>query len=419
MNKKSYISVLVIFISLVLASTSAFPWQKTISIPYYSQSNPDWSGPAAAKMILESPIITAHPLYAYKTQTELWNYINTHANALWNPLYPGVHTDPYAMRDCLKEYDTRPGFTYVIYDTPTYSPIISQKIVYTINNYNVPPAVPIDGGLNWVAVLGVDTTSDPALGPYTINWFLINDPRDPILGNNRYVSYFDWENNGTNSVFKHITTPAPFPNNLLKMAVCDPEDPGPLIVEPPKMPLRRETVLSPSEAREAALKALNEYNLMDKKDFQNAQKRISSGKPILVKRTAGRMRTDYYIVPLVKSYFIFWKRLTAAVLIDAYSGAFLEASGAKKAISYPYLTMSLDRARGLLMRKIRKLEGISGKDLTIEMPTLTWKPGLSVNPYFPLWETRATIKGVTTLRYLDFEKNIRRPSYYPAEQRQE
>ncbi|MFV1951616.1 MAG: hypothetical protein ACC630_06645 [Nitrospinota bacterium] len=413
MNKKFY--MLVLFLSLIMVSPPAFAWQKVISIPYYSQTSPDWTGPASAGMILESPVITAHPAYAYKTQPELWTYISTHLNPAWTPLYPGVHTDPYAMRECLKEYDTRPGFTYVIHDTPTYSAIVSQKIVHTIEHYDVPPAVPIDGGLNWVAVLGVDTTSDPSLGPYSINWFLINDPRDPVLGNNRYITYTAWENSGASSVFRHIATPDPFPDNLLKIAVCDPETPGPLKVEAPEMLPRRETVLSPDEAREAAIKGLKKYNLTDKPEFQKAQKRIRFGNPILVKRIAGGLRTDYYIVPLVKRCFFFWKRLTGAVLIDAYSGAFLETSGAKEPVSYSYLTLSLKRAKKVLSKKIRKAEGIKKRDVRVEMPTLTWKPGLSVNPYFPLWETRAVIKGVDTIRYLDFEKNVHPPLYYPSE----
>jgi len=415
MNKKFY--VLVFFISLILVSPPAFAWQKIVSIPYYSQVSANWTGPASAKMILESPVITAHSAYAYKAQEQLWSYINAHSDPAWNPLYPGIHTDPYAMRECLKEYDTRPGFTYVIHDTPTYSSIISQKIVYTIDHYDVPPAVPIDGGLNWVGVFGVDTTSDPSLGPYSINWFLINDPRDPVLGNNRYISYFSWENNGSSSVFIHIATPNPFPDNLLKIAVCDPEAPGPLKVEAPMPPPRRETTLSPKEAREAALEAIKKYNLVDKPEFQNAQKRIRLGNPILVKRMTAAVQADYYIVPLVKRYFIFWKKLTAAVLIDAFSGAFLEASGAKKTISYPYLTLSLKRAKAILSRKIQKIEGIAQRDLKVEMPTLIWKPGLSVNPYFPLWESRAVIKGVDTIRYLDFEKNVQSPLYYPSKEK--
>lgn len=410
MNKKFYI--LVFFLSLILASPQAFAWQKIVSNPYYSEASPDWSGPATAKMILESPIITADPSYAYKTQPQLWNYISAHPNLAWDPLYPGVHSDPFAMRECLKEYDTRSGFTYVIHDTPTYDPIVSQKIVYTIEHYDVPPAVPIDGGLNWVAVLGVDTSSDPSLGPYSINWFLINDPRDPVLGHNRYISYFNWENNGVSSVFRHIATPNPFPNNLLKMAVCDPDAPGPLKIEAHKTPPRRETVLSPDEARKTALEALKKYNLIDKTEFQNAQKSIRLGNPILVKKSTGGVRADYYIVPMVKRYFFFWKRLRSAVLIDAFSGAFLEASGAKKPIVYPYLTLSAQRVKKILGKKIRKAEGITRRELRVEMPTLTWGPGLSVNPYFPLWETRAVIKGVDTIRYLDFEENVHPPLYY-------
>ncbi|MCP5049882.1 MAG: hypothetical protein GY940_22125, partial [bacterium] len=253
----------------------------------------------------------------------------------------------------------------------------------------------------------------PSAGPYSINWFQINDPRDPVLGNNRYVSYTAWENSGASNVFQHIQTPDPFPNNLKKFAVCDPDTPGELKIKAPEILPRRATVLTPNEARNAAIKALKKYNLMDRPGFEKAQKRMKSGKPVLVKRMNGRVRADYYIVPMLNRHFIFWKKLTGAVLIDAYSGALLETSIAKKPICYPYLSRSLAQARKLLTRKIKKIEGIGYKDLKVEMPTLTWKPGLSVNPYFPLWKTRATIKGVVKTQYLDFNKKVVQP---PANQ---
>ena len=399
----------IFLITFIFVSIPTFAdWEKIISIPYYStpSTEPDWTGPAAAKMILESPIIMAEPSYVMKTQGELWTYINSHSIASWDTYYPGVHTDPVAMRECLKEYDTRQPFTYGIFATPTYDAIVSQKIVETIATYDVPPAVPIDGGLNWVAVQGVHTSDPPLLpGTYSIDWFLINDPRDPVIGNNRFISYENWEN-GSTSVFLHIQTPSPFPDNWLKMAVCDPETPGPLKIKGIKAPPRREIVLTPGEARDAAVKGLKKYNLLDRPGFENALQRIKSGKPILVRRMSGRVRADYYIVPMVKRHFIFWKRLTGAILIDAYSGAILETSIAKKPICYPYLSRSLARSRNLLIKKIRKTEGLRNRELNVGMPTLTWKPGLSVNPYFPLWKTRASIKGVAQTRYLDFNGKV-------------
>lgn len=423
MNKKLY--MLVFIVSFMLVSTPAFTddppeceWEKILDIPYFARefTDPGWTGPAAAKMILFSPVVIMDPLNPEREQTELWDYISANFDPAWSPLYPG-YTDPVVMRDCLREYDARTGFTYNIYQTSDYDAAISQKIVYTIDNYEVPPAVPIDGGLNWAAVFGVGTSSDPSAGPYSICWFLIHDPRDPGVGNYRMISYEAWENSGLSSVFLHIDTPDPFPDNMKKIAVCDPDTLEPLRLAAPEKPPRRETVLTPNEAREAAIKALKKYNILDKPGYQHAEKRIRSGKPILVKRMNGRIRADYYIVPLVKRSCIFWKRFTGAVLIDAYSGAFLETSIAKKPISYPYLSISFLQAKKLLSKKIKQIEGISYHDLKVEMPTLTWEPGLSVNPYFPLWKSRASIKGTVQIRYLDFNKNVHLPFKYPPVER--
>lgn len=413
MNKKSY--MLVFFIFFMLACTSVFAWLEDVSINYYPTpaANPDWSGPAAAKMILTSPIIIADPGYVVKTQAELWTYISAHNDPAWNLLgYPAVHTDPITMEACLKEYDTRSGWTYVTHQTATYDASVSQKIVETIARYDVPPAVPLYGGLNWVAVFAVDTSSNPLDPlPYSINWFQINDPSDHILGMGKYIFYNDgsysivWEN-GPTSAFLHIPTPNPFPDNLLKMAVCDPDAPGPLKVQAPKPRPRRETVLLPREAKEAAIEGLKKYKIIDKPGYQRAEKRIRSGNPILVRRMVNRMPADYYIVPMVKRYFIFWKKLIGAVLIDAYSGSILEASITKEPVCYPYLSRSLAKAKKILIKKIKKKEGIRYSDVKAETPILTWEPGLSVSPFFPLWKTRATIKGVTQIRYLDFNKNV-------------
>ncbi len=407
MNRKFY--MIVISLALFLVSLPAFPWNKVVAIPYYPTpvTDPYWTGPAAAKMILESPLIVAGPGYVTKTQTELWAYINAHNDPAWTLIYPGIHTDPIAMRECLKEYDTRPGFTYVIYDTSLYTAEISQKIVHTLDHYSVPPAVPIDGGLKWVAVFGVQTDVDPSSGPYTIDYFIINDPSDPILGNNRYITYTGWENSGAASVFKHIPTPYPFPDNMKKMAVCDPDVLEPLRLKAPVQEKRRATVLSPAEAKNAALKALTKYRLIKRPGFDKAEERIKAGNPILVKRNSGGIKSDYYIVPLVEKRTAANKMIFGTILIDAYSGAFLEASCPKKPIFYPYLNQSQAQAKTIMIKKIQEQEGILEKDIQAEMPTLTWEPGMSVNPYFPLWETRTTIKGVLLVRYLDFENQIR------------
>lgn len=404
MNKKVY--TILIFTALILVSLPSFAWDKFITIPYFSTPAgfSYYTGPAAAKMILESPLINSDPGYVVKTQDELWTFISTHNDPAWTAIYPGNHTDPIAMRESLKEYDTRPGFTYVIYDTSLYSAEISQKIVYTLEHYSVPPAVPIDGGLNWVAVLGVQTDVPPTPGPYTIDYFVINDPRDPILGNNRYISYTGWENMGPASVFLHIAAPNPFPDNMKKMAICDPQPLEPLKLKTPKLEKRRTTILSLDEARNAALKAITKYRLLTKPEFKKAQEWLKGSKPILVRRNAGSIKSDYYIVPLGDKRSIASKMIYGAILIDAYSGNFLEASCSKKPISYPYLDLS--QAKTIFIKKIKEQGGILEKDIKVELPTLIWEPGLSVNPYFPVWETRTTVKGITTVRHLDFENNV-------------
>ena len=95
-----------------------------------------------------------------------------------------------------------------------------------------------------------------------------------------------------------------------------------------------------------------------------------------------------------------------AVIIDAYSGSILEASLTRKPVGYPYLTRSLAKAKRMLIGKIKKNEGIRAGDIKAETPVLTWEPGLSVSPFFPLWKTRATIRGVSQIRYLDFNENV-------------
>ena len=409
MNKRIII-ISVLILGVLLTGTQSFAWQKTLTIPYYSTpaGNPNWTGPATAKMVLETPIISSHPAYVSKTQADLWAWISTHLDPAWSGVYSGTYSDPIALKECLKLYDTRPGWTYVIHQTSTYSAIVSQKIVYTLQHYEVPPAVPIDGGLNWVAVLGVNTDVDPSTGPYTINWFLINDPRDPILGNNRYVSYFNWENNGTSSVFLHITTPDPFPNNMQKLAICDPKEPGPLRIKAPKLLLRRVKILPPEEAKKAAIKALEKYGLQEVPEFEAVRNVKKLGNPILVKRMQGDIHADYYIVPVVQKASGSHLKLTAAILIDAYSGAFLEASKASKPVDYPYLTSTTDEIRERLSKTIQKKESASKRQVIIKKAELTWEPGLSVNPYFPVWETRSVVKGVDRIQYMNMKGEVKR-----------
>jgi hypothetical protein len=111
-------------------------------------------------------------------------------------------------------------------------------------------------------------------------------------------------------------------------------------------------------------------------------------------------------VPLVDKRTISNKMIYGAILIDAYSGAFLEASCAQKPFPYSYLDLPQSQARNMFIKKIQEQEGILEKDIQAEIPTLIWEPGLSVNPYFPVWETSTTIRGITTVRHLDFDNNI-------------
>jgi len=279
-----------------------------VAVPYAQREQPNYSGAASLKMILDHEGAEAY------TQTELHTYgigQNTPPNA------SGDTIDPQGIYRTLNAYEANPAYNYAALPATELSNAyhnISYWLAYQVPNADparLPALIPLNGSYeNWVVVNGVRTSADPlTASSYVVNGFWITDPNSSGIGQNVYKtaaalgdgyvplsSSDDWSG-------KYVSINEP-PEFQAEVAIAK--------------PVAYEGGVSSKQDLIAAARSGLEQNVLSfDAAFQAAYSGTHSGKPVLVQSTAG----NYVIVPFVKS-----GGCAVAVILDATSGAFLEAS---------------------------------------------------------------------------------------------
>ncbi|MHC4426756.1 MAG: cysteine peptidase family C39 domain-containing protein, partial [Planctomycetota bacterium] len=264
------IGLVVLAIQLGLA-TEAHCYTKSINTPHRQQQTWYWCGAASAEMILECDTIAPptppnrrRATYPTGTITQiqqaLYNNIQAHNNTT-TPI--NWFTDPDGLQWTLDHYDM--WQTYVQYKKSD-SAWSCKKLAWTIENYEVPPAILINGGAHWIVVIGMDTSAVPTpTGTYKINSFTVHDPGywPGALGANTKIGY-----NNFICDFNEVDTVAADPWDGLRVSVCDPDPVTPDLIVPP--PLQEGPLIGPQGALEAAEEAIEQHHLWTEPGFEGA-----------------------------------------------------------------------------------------------------------------------------------------------------
>jgi hypothetical protein len=142
--------------------------------PYYQQETNDFSGAAVMRMVLGSAKIGLNPL---PNQLTLYNQAHGRNDAS-EPVVANWKIDPQGMRDALMALrpSTFTGTFVMNAYTLENRAAANSLLVQTINTYQVAPAVLIEQGKKWLAVVGY-TTNDSTGGIQSI---YVHDPRPAI-----------------------------------------------------------------------------------------------------------------------------------------------------------------------------------------------------------------------------------------------
>jgi hypothetical protein len=357
---------------------------KTLTVPYHAAGGPLMDGAASVEMILESiGAAVGQPALDSTIQS------NNIEPALW-------HADPSGVTGALNFHKpTGFGNHFVTYASPTAF-AGSEKITYTLHQYQVATATLVFWGGMWLVVHGVQTDVDPLAGtPYVIEALWIQNPWTPPPGPaGDYVVYNPgWLNTYFTPVsVQHPNTGLTSQWNGQFISVCDPEPPrlGPQHLSAPRLGADGERLLDADEVVELTHEHIQNFDLRSEDVFRIGLDGAESSRPELVNRL-DHPNVFEYIVPFAKE-----GSTTTLLRVDARFGCLLEAASYPQGIQFPQLTAddirdrlmhdTLDttewliegRHMGLRFREAKRLF----KDLWCLYPTLVW---------LPCWESRSPL----------------------------
>jgi hypothetical protein len=386
------------------------------NVPLYGQEKPWWCGAACAQMARNGYPNPADRLFF--SQQDLWNSIvaNNSATTSMGKADVGWATDPQGLTACLQTASNPAGVHWAAFaDTSSYTVLFSM--LYWMNVREYPAPTLMDGGGHWVVVVGWQTDVEPLAGSTPVLQALdYCDPQPDNVGAYTHALSSQWvlpAGPAATGPWKNSVMYAGTWANDYVAIVEPPVAEGTVIVKPAKR--TGEKLLTPTQAVAAADRAIREQRLAANPRFAllihpNAERLI----PLLVreeppvrpavegarKRTQSRTAQTpyYYIVPFGLS----GERSRAGnplvrvcVLVNAYSGAFEEATAFGRPVSH--LT-----EKEALAEVARALH-ITPAELTDAEATLLFRPSAITHVRaYPFWRIKV---GARTL-YVDQLGNL-------------
>lgn len=312
--------IMFVFAAELALTSEAFSYTKSVITPHREQQEWNWCGPACAQMILECDTIVSAPGrtgadYPGGTigqiQQILWNFIQAHKTASW-------HTDPDGLEAALDHYDTTGLYVQYAENDAAWS---CKKLAWTIEHYDVPPAILVSGGYHWNVVYRLDTSTVPTLtDAYSINGFNCLDPgcATGSLGADTYRTY-----DAFICHFNPVSAALTGPWDDLRVSVCDPDIVTPdLIVGPPLQP---GDVISADAAVAAAQTAIQEHGLQQLPGFAEALDGAELAQPVLVNWPSCDVG-PCYCIPVTRLGGERGWLLTAVVTVHGATGQLMEAT---------------------------------------------------------------------------------------------
>ena len=365
-------------------------WSMNTNTKYHTQDTSYYCGAASAMMVLADIGVP----YTDLDQDDLYTSNHSHN------VQTGWATDPYGLQYTL--IDRRPpGFTntFLVYK-PTNEAEGTRKIVHTLRNYGVPPAVLVYHCMHWIVVCGVQTDADPNSGPYTVDGFWVNNPVWYDGGNppphddsddcgsggihglgDQFVSYATWQSTYfTGCNYDDPTGASQY------ISVCDPQVPKMQFPQKrlSKFPSDGRTILNPDKAVKFALAGIDNYNLAENKFAAEIIKHAKPGRPQQVVRL-DRPNEYYYLVPLESD-----EGTVALAQVDARFGVFNSLQLLNRPVQEWFVP------RESVMKRVEGKKFQFAEDtgrLTVHpgtyclSPTLVWMPCReSFSPHLPFYK---------------------------------
>jgi len=285
----------------------------------------------------------------------------------------------------------------------------------------VPPAVPVYGSYNnWVVVNGFASSEDPYPGTpdFDVYGFWLTDPNTGGLGVDRFITaeeaqttYFLVINSADvyNKRFVQVAEPPPVESNAeVTIGIIKENQESEKLVNSMRSDFTAsegETFgISSTAEKSDSMEPLKIYEiewrkiipsyLLDDPLFADAFEGSREGKRVLVTRTNDGK--NYYVITFEKN--LNGEILTsAAIIVDADSGIFREASWVSEPEDYGWISKkeATDKALKYYLKRPRKgyknvlIEEFYIKDITAEF---VWEPGkITSSPFQPYW--KITVNG--------------------------
>ena len=308
--------------------SGATPCTNPCNTTYFPAGTALSGGAAVMQMVLHSARVGVPiPVDKAQEQKDWFNEVGTNS---WNTetAWPwGV--DPGGMRQALETKKTlgSPSFHggFVIYEEPNRD-ALNTHITFTIDwtDYEVAPAVLINSGKQWLAVVGYERDASGQL----LNLWVM-DPKTPGTeqGNSTIVSAPVW---GTDPYYLMN----PVSTNSMKwggkfIAVVDPRLPTETLTSAvPRPRADGVEIISPERAIEFARQILEDEGFVDDELYARALESGRPAEPSLVQRL-DESDSFYYLVRYQHK-----GRDMAVVALDARFGVFLEATAFPEPVGF-------------------------------------------------------------------------------------
>jgi hypothetical protein len=374
-NMKSIAFVLAVVAAVAAragAQTSAF-----VTLTDHQEEALTWCGAATGQMV-----VSGYPSSACTVvQADMWDSIQTHkVEGSWD-------TDPGGLRDAMMAMCPPPGGGHwVAFSNPDASSLM-HSVAFWMNSNHYPVAALLNTTAHnailthhehWVTIKGIVTDQNPVTHPtVTLQYVLIVD--QPVTFGNppveRFLSGSQWY-----AEFQAAAVPGSAYNGKFVAVIEPPQTRGVAIakllaVSGRIIPMERAIAMAERALRSDLAKA------PPFRDLGN----LKAQKAILVNPERGA----YYIVPFTAPGYE-----TVAVLVNAYSGDFMEAARLK---SLPVLTKEEATARA---------QRFSGREKVQKSEAVLTTSFEGTSPYAPYW--RVTLDDADML--VDAEGNVRTPS---------
>jgi hypothetical protein len=357
--------------SRVTAQTSVF-----VTLTNHSEEALTWCGAATGQMV-----VGGYPASACAVvQADMWDSIQTHkVEASWD-------TDPGGLRDAMMALCPPPGGHWVAFSDPS-GPSLMHSAAFWMNTNHYPVAAllnttPHNAILthreHWVTIKGIVTDLNPVTNT-TVNLqyvLIVDQPAtfgDPPF--ERFLSGSQWY-----AEFHAAAVTGSAYNGKFVAVIEPPRTRGMAIAKLLPLtgriiPIERVTALAQSAVKTKLAKVPSFREVVN----------LQPQKPVLVNPDRGA----YYIVPFAASGYP-----TLTVLINAYSGDFMEAAQFK---SLPMLT-----DKEAITRALRFI----GRDQARQSSAVLTSSYEGASLYSPFW--RVTVDGQDML--VDAAGNVRPPT---------